>query len=44
MRRFGGVWLLVMMSEMKFAVIPIIAIRQMACRILTYLKVAPRAP
>lgn len=40
----GGVAPALTISEMKFAVIPIMAIIDAACRILATLKVAPRTP
>ncbi len=43
-RTFGGEVLLDTISEMKFAVIPIIAMRDTAWSMRTILKVAPRAP
>jgi hypothetical protein len=40
----GGAWSAVTISEMKFEVIPMIAMREMDCRVRTTVKVAPRAP
>ena len=43
-RTWGGAWLAETISAMKFEVIPIMVMRQMACRARTTVKVAPRAP
>ena len=41
---FGGAWSAVTISEMKFEVMPMMVIREMACMARTTMKVAPRAP
>jgi hypothetical protein len=43
-RTFGGVLLAVTISEMKLAVMPMMAISDTACMPRTTVKVAPRAP
>ena len=43
-RTLGGVWLSETIMEMKFAVMPMMAIKESDCRIRTLFKVAPRAP
>ena len=43
-RMLGGVVVAATISAMKFAVIPMIEIRQIPCMVLTTVKVAPRAP
>lgn len=40
----GGAWSAVTISEMKFEVIPIMVMREMACMARTTVNVAPRAP
>jgi hypothetical protein len=44
MRTCGGAWSAVTISEMKFEVMPMMVMREMACMARTTVKVAPRAP
>lgn len=43
-RTWGGAWFEETISAMKLAVMPMIAMREMACIPRTTVKVAPRAP
>lgn len=43
-RTFGGVALFWTIWEMKFAVMPMIAMREMACKMRFILKVTPSIP
>jgi hypothetical protein len=44
MRTCGGAWSAETISDMKFDVIPIMVMREIACMARTTVKVAPRAP
>jgi len=44
MRTFGGAWSADTISEMKFAVIPMMVMSEMACMARTTFQVAERAP